>query len=76
LSRENFTILGIGLAVIGAGYASMLTGTVEGFFPLVVAPILLVIGYCVIIPFGIMYSKKPSQKAEQAPSPEGSPSAS
>jgi hypothetical protein len=75
LARENFVILAIGIAVILAGYAAMSTGTVEGFLPLVIAPILLVVGYCVIIPLGIMYSKKPSQKAVQAPSPEGSPTA-
>jgi hypothetical protein len=58
LSRENFIIIGIGLFVIVGGYAAMLFhGTIEGFLPLVVAPILLVLGYCVIIPLGILYRK-------------------
>lgn len=57
LGRENFIILLIGLAVIILGYLSMIEGTVEGFLPLVLAPILLVLGYCIIIPFGIMYRK-------------------
>jgi len=57
LSRENFIIMGIGLLVILLGYAAMLDGRVEGFLPLVVAPILLVLGYCVIIPLGILYKK-------------------
>ena len=57
LARENFIIMGIGLLVIVGGYLAMLQGTVEGFLPLVVAPILLVAGYCVIIPFGIVYRK-------------------
>ncbi len=35
----------------------MIEGSVEGFLPLVLAPILLVAGYCVIIPLGIMYRK-------------------
>jgi hypothetical protein len=55
LGKQNFLIMGVGLLVILAGYLTMLTGTVEGFLPLVVAPILLVIGYCVIIPIGILY---------------------
>jgi membrane protein CcdC involved in cytochrome C biogenesis len=57
LSRENFIIIGIGLLVIVGGYIAMLEGSVEGFLPLVLAPILLVLGYCVIIPLGILYRK-------------------
>ena len=57
LSKQNYYIIGLGLLVILAGYAAMLEGSVEGFFPLVVAPILLVLGYCVIIPLGIMFKK-------------------
>jgi hypothetical protein len=58
LGKENFRIIGIGLLIIIAGYVSMLQGSVEGFLPLVLSPILLVAGYCVVIPFGIMYRKK------------------
>ena len=60
LGRENFIILGVGLAAIVLGYLAMVEGSVEGFLPLVLAPILLVLGYCFIIPFGIMYRKKQS----------------
>ena len=62
LAKENFVIIGIGLLVILGGYLAMLEGSVEGFLPLVVAPILLVIGYCVIIPLGILY-KRPYMKS-------------
>lgn len=55
--RENYIIMGVGIAVIIAGYLAMLEGSVEGFLPLVISPILLVIGYCVIIPVGILYRK-------------------
>ena len=57
LTRDNYRILGVGLLVIVAGYAAMLEGSVEGILPLVVSPILLVIGYCVVIPIGILYKK-------------------
>ena len=68
LGRENFIILGVGLAVIIAGYLAMIEGSVEGFLPLVLAPILLVTGYCVLIPFGIMYRKnRNATVTEQAP---------
>jgi hypothetical protein len=70
LDRQNFIILGIGVLVILAGYAAMLEGSVEGFLPLVVSPILLVIGYCVIIPVGILYRKrKPAVEPSAVPGP-------
>ena len=56
-NRDNFRIIFFGLLVIVGGYVAMLEGSVEGFLPLVLAPILLVIGYCVIVPIGILYRK-------------------
>jgi hypothetical protein len=65
LTRQNFLIMGIGLLVIILGYVAMIEGSVEGFLPLVASPILLVIGYCVIIPLGILYKKPaPVEKPE------------
>ena len=55
LGKQNFLIMGVGLLVIIVGYLTMLSGTVEGFLPLVVSPILLLVGYCVLIPIGILY---------------------
>ncbi len=57
LGRENFMIIGAGVAVVILGYLAMLSGGVEGFLSLVLAPTLLVLGYCVIIPFGILFKK-------------------
>jgi hypothetical protein len=65
LQKQNYVIIGIGLLVIIAGYLAMMEGSVEGFLPLVVAPILLVIGYCVIIPFAILYRKREKKGIEQ-----------
>jgi len=62
LTRQNYMIMGIGLVVIVAGYLAMLGGSIEGVLPLVVSPILLVVGYCIIMPFGILY-RKPSAPA-------------
>ena len=68
LGRENYIILGAGILVIVAGYLAMLEGSVEGFLPLVLSPILLVTGYCVVIPIGIMY-RKSSSKEPAVPEP-------
>ena len=70
--RENFIIMGIGLLVIVAGYIALSGNTVEGFSQLTLAPLLLVLGYCVIIPIGIMYRKKekPASSPEQTSQPQ------
>ena len=58
LEKENYIILGIGLIVIILGYIALSGNKVEGFSQLTMAPLLLVLGYCVLIPFGIMYRRK------------------
>jgi len=65
--RENYLILLAGIVVIILGYLALSEKTVEGFLPLTVAPILLVIGYCVIIPLGIMYRKKSAKDDTPGP---------
>ncbi|MGB9773080.1 MAG: hypothetical protein ACP5JH_03450 [Bacteroidota bacterium] len=57
LSRENYLIIFAGVFVIIIGFIALSLGGVEGFMPLVVAPILLVLGYLVILPVGIMYRR-------------------
>jgi NADH:ubiquinone oxidoreductase subunit 6 (subunit J) len=63
-TKQNYLIFGVGLAVILIGYALMATGvTEEPAIPdgkwnnpmaIIVAPILLIVGYLVIIPYGIL----------------------
>lgn len=72
LQRQNYVILGVGLLVIIAGYLAMMEGSVEGFLPLVVAPILLVIGYCIVIPFGILYRNREKKEVLGPPQQESS----
>jgi len=67
LGKENYVILATGILVIIAGYVAMLQGSVEGFLPLVLSPILLVTGYCVVIPVGIMYRKRAPKVPAAAP---------
>jgi hypothetical protein len=57
LDAANFRIIGAGVLVIVAGYLAMASGGIEGFLSLVLSPILLVLGYCVILPVGILYKK-------------------
>ena len=58
LTNTNYIILMVGVGIIIIGYLFMLEGSVDGVLPIVIAPILLVIGYCIVIPFGLLYRKK------------------
>ena len=69
-TKRNYQILGLGLLVIIMGYAALSQSPWDGTMPLVVAPILLVLGYCVVVPFGILYRSKSEQQPLQASSTE------
>jgi hypothetical protein len=49
---RNYLIFGIGLLVIIVGYISLAAGSIT------LAPILLVLGYCVLIPISIIINGK------------------
>jgi len=53
-TKRNWTLFFLGLAVIVLGYIFLRIPPAEGFFSLTLAPILLVIGYCVLIPIAIL----------------------
>ena len=52
--RKNIMIILAGVAVVALGYIVMYMSPTMSDMALTVAPILLVLGYCIIIPFGIM----------------------
>ncbi|MFQ5602285.1 MAG: hypothetical protein ACE5HS_03350 [bacterium] len=57
-SKVNYQIFGAGILLLLVGYWALAQGPVNGFLSLTLAPILLVIAYCVVIPFAIMYKGK------------------
>lgn len=54
----NYQIFAAGLLLIILGYVALAQPPANSFMSLTVAPILLILGYCVVIPFAIMYQKK------------------
>ena len=58
LEKENFIIIGLGIAILIIGYFLMAQNSVDGFIPTIVSPILLVLGYCIVIPYGILKRSK------------------
>lgn len=65
-TSENYKMLGIGVAVIVVGFVLLSMGMNEWDNPLSVsvAPVVLVIGYCVIVPLAIMRGRSGSSGQE------------
>lgn len=57
-SRINYALFGIAALTLLIGYWALAQPPVDGFLTLTVAPVLLVIGYCVLMPFAIIASTK------------------
>jgi len=55
LRKINYLILLAGLLTILLGYVALSQEPYDSFISLWVAPILLVLGYCVLIPLGILF---------------------
>ena len=53
-TRKNWTLAVAGLASILIGYVCLRIPPAEGFLSLTLAPVLLVAGYCVLIPLAIL----------------------
>ena len=59
--KINYQLFGVGLFVIISGYILMATGETESIQSVKIAPLILIIGYCVFIPAAILV--KPKDKA-------------
>lgn len=57
-SKSNYMLFCVSAVVLVLGYWALSQEPVDGFLTLTLAPILLVIGYCVLIPAAIMFSDK------------------
>jgi len=64
LKNTNFIIFGVGILTIIIGYFIMAAGDTYSFQTLTLAPIVLLIGYLVIIPASILYRKKNNKNVE------------
>ena len=52
--RKNYHLFGVGVFVIIVGYLIMYLGEVNSFQSLVISPLLLLVGYLVIIPLALL----------------------
>ena len=65
LSKTNYILFGIGLILIILGYILMGKGQVYSFQSLTLAPIMLFIGYIIVIPASLIYRDKNSLEVEE-----------
>jgi len=56
--KKNYMLFGIGLLIILVGYILMATGDTDSFQSVKLSPIILLIGYIIVIPFSIFYKFK------------------
>ena len=57
-TKTNYRLFLLGIIIIIAGYWIMATGETESFQAVKLAPVILIIGYCVVLPISILYRAK------------------
>ena len=75
--QSNIIYVLVGIGVIILGYILMGSGGALDFVPLNISPLVLLLGYLVVVPLGIMYGtyrKKKSTETMAQPSQNGSAS--
>ncbi len=65
-TKKNYVAFAVGLGFLLVGYICLAQPPADGFLSLTLAPILLVIGYCVVLPYAIMAREKPKQVEKPA----------
>ena len=61
---KNIVFIAIAILTIVTGFIFLAQGPVDGFKSLTIAPILLTLGYVVLMPIAIMYGKGKVEQAE------------
>lgn len=70
-TRKNYIAFAVAFVVTGVGFIFLAQPPVNGFMSLTLAPILLVIGYCVLFPYAIMARQRPRQTPVAVAAPKG-----
>ena len=58
ITRKNYLIFAVGVLLIALGYWVMATGETTSTQSLTVAPIMLFLGYIIVIPAALIYRDK------------------
>ncbi len=57
-NKTNYMIFGIGICSIILGYIVIATNSVDSYLSTKIGPMILFLGYCLIIPYSIIYNRK------------------
>jgi len=57
-TARNYQMFGLAVLIIILGYVSLSKGPADSFWSLTLAPILLAIGYCILVPLAIFWRSK------------------
>lgn len=66
-TAENYYIFAAGLAIVLIGYICLATPPVYGAISMTVAPVLLCLGYLIVIPASLLYRRKASVETSTEP---------
>lgn len=64
-TRRNWVLFAVALATIALGYVLLSIPPADGFLSLTLAPLLLVAGYCVLIPVAILVREAPAAPGQE-----------
>ena len=56
--KINYQLFGLGLLILIFGYIIMATGETESIQTVKISPLILIVGYCVVIPAAILVKPK------------------
>ncbi len=65
LTSTNFRLFGLGLVVIAIGFFFLSRPPYNSFLSLTVAPLVLLVGYLVLVPMAILYRRKPTEGSSE-----------
>lgn len=68
-TKTNYILMALGLGMIIVGYILLAVGDITG------APILLVLGYCAVLPIAILFGRKTKPEEDSSGSIESGSSA-
>ncbi len=64
LGKANYVIFGLAVLILAVGYYFLGIGPADSTESLTIAPIVLIIGYVVLVPLAIFWRKRRSSSAE------------
>ncbi|MFC1554959.1 hypothetical protein ACFL7D_10010 [candidate division KSB1 bacterium] len=63
-TKTNYVLLIAGIAVLTLGYYFMSIGPADSFWSLSLSPVVLVVGYAIVIPLAFLYKGKSKVQTE------------